>query len=302
MDPIVEENGGDFLLFPKGSLEGKSNYKQYYVIRPDGTAQKRVFLDVIEDRDREKIICIHYIMWAAKHFLKVGDGIDIVKRDCPWDFELSINKKRRFFVEVTAVADNTAHHVINKREQRVAASRDQETITLHELKKLNYMFPDEEKVAAIEAYREVGLTDNSKVPNPFFGTGMQGFISFLPLPDMPLDGLLKSAIESKASKKHEGKERTVLILDNRTSLYDASNILAAVDELRDFLDGCPFREIWLYTGYFSNSDGQNSEYSFIALKLLAGRRRKIRKVLAKAPVDEQGRHLVSVGAKPRGLS
>ncbi|WP_353641685.1 hypothetical protein [Mesorhizobium sp. WSM2239] len=292
--PAAEEDGGTFTFFPIASLEDKNNYKQYYFIFPDGKIQKRVFLDTVDDRHRELLICIHYIMWSAKYFLKEGDGINIVDRDCPWDFELSVNDKDNFFVEITAIADNKTLHVINKREQRVASVRHKEAITLRELKKLNEMFPNSETDEEIARYQHAGLTNDHKVANPWFGTGKQLFTSFLPPPDKSLSEIIRSAIQNKTGKGHEGKERTVLILDNRTSLYDGKDVLAASEELGEFLAASPFREIWFYTGFFSDNDGQNSEFSYIAVKLPPDQERRFLETAAKRVPDKRGRYLMTL--------
>lgn len=283
--PHVEEDGGTFTFFPIASLGGKDNYKQYYFILPGGKIQKRVFLDAVDDRHRELLICIHYLMWSARYFMQERDEIDIVGRDCPWDFELSVNDKDNFFVEITAIADNKMLHVINKREQRVASVRHNETITLRELKKLNEMFPASVTDGEIARYQYSGLTNDHEVSNPWFGTGKKIFTSFLPPPDMPLSEIIRSAIQNKAEKVHQGKERTVLILDNRTSLYDGKDVLAASEELGEFLAASPFREIWFYTGYFSDNDGQNSEFSYIAFKLPSDRERRFLEIAATRAPD-----------------
>lgn len=292
MDIDQCENGGNFAFFPTSRLDGKDNYKQYYFVLPNGKIQKRVFLDVLDDRHREFLICIHYLTWSAKYFMKEGDGIDITGRDCPWDFSLSINKKDHFFVEITSIADNSHHHAVNKREQRVGVSSRQQDITLHEMKKLNSMFPTEEVTEQIRRHQHAGVTDNDRVQNPWFGNDNRLFMSSIPEPDMPLNNLIKAAIESKMAKKHDGKQETVLIIDNRTSLYDAVDVMRATEEMQPFFDECPFREIWFYTGYFSDHDGQNAEYSHIAFKLPPDREKQLLQVTENLHIDQRGRTIM----------
>ncbi|MGV1905044.1 hypothetical protein [Agrobacterium cavarae] len=292
MDMNDYENGGNFAFFPTSNLEGKNNYKQYYFITRDGQMQKRVFLDVLDDRQREFIICIHYLMWTGKLFLKEGDGIDILGRDCPWDFSLSINKTEHFFLEITAIADNSEQHIVNKREQRAALNRSHKDIKLRELKKLNAMFPLHETSEEILRHQEAGITDDQKVSNPWFGDEMRLFLSSIPSPDKSLLEIIQSAIMGKIDKKHEGKQETVLVLDNRTSLFDANDVIAAAKGLETFFVACPFREIWFYTGYFSDHDGQNSEYSNIAFKLPPDRQAKLLQAAEKLPIDERGRTIM----------
>lgn len=265
------ESGRKFSFFPIGSLEGKDNYKQYYFTLPDGRVQKRIFLDVLDDRQRELIICIHYLNWTKRFFLDDDDDIIISGRDCPWDFDIEVNNSRanshKFFVEITSIADNKTLHAINKSEQRMGMARNNERITLREMKKIHQMFPDKETADEIAQHMATGLTNDSEVKNPWFTTGKQLFTSFLPAPDMPLSEIIRASIKSKMDKNHDGKERTVLILDNRTSLFDLHHVWESVDAIDDLLKSCPFQEVWFYTGYFSDNDGRNAEFNFLPFRM-----------------------------------
>jgi hypothetical protein len=35
----------------------------------------------------------------------------------------------------------------------------------------------------------------------------------------------------------------------------------------DGLNDLPFREVWIYTGYYSDVTGNDAEYSFISIKI-----------------------------------
>ena len=59
----------------------------------------------------------------------------------------------------------------------------------------------------------------------------------------------------------------VLIIDNRTVSFDMENIVNHLNTLDDYFEKLPFKEVWLYTGYYSDYDGNNAEYSFIPLKI-----------------------------------
>ena len=38
-------------------------------------------------------------------------------------------------------------------------------------------------------------------------------------------------------------------------------------EIATYISSLPFKEVWLYTGYYSDNDGSNSEYTLIPLKI-----------------------------------
>jgi hypothetical protein len=51
----------------------------------------------------------------------------------------------------------------------------------------------------------------------------------------------------------------------------------------------PFPEIWVYTGYCSNDDGTNAEFSLLALKTTQLAQERMLRVAAERGVDEHGR-------------
>ena len=70
--------------------------------------------------------------------------------------------------------------------------------------------------------------------------------------------MIKDAIESKEAKNHPEKENTVLIIDNRTLVYEYSDLHTASKLLSEMCNRSPFKEIWFYTGYASDYDGNNA--------------------------------------------
>ncbi len=93
------------------------------------------------------------------------------------------------------------------------------------------------------------------------------FISCMPNLKFGLADQIKEVVSKKASKSHLGKEQTVVIVDNRTSALEMSDYISAAEKLSDYFDSIPFPEIWFYTGYCSDDDGQNAEFSFAPLKV-----------------------------------
>ena len=69
-------------------------------------------------------------------------------------------------------------------------------------------------------------------------------------------------------KKHGEKDKTIIIIiDNRTSSFSKNDYLNAYKKLYEILQCFQFLEIWFYTGYYSDLDGSNAEFSFSPLKI-----------------------------------
>src|SRR5690606_8491066 len=81
------------------------------------------------------------------------------------------------------------------------------------------------------------------------------------------DNIIKDAIDKKVNKNHPNKENVTLIIDNRTVTYELEDIINYLDKLDEYFKTLPFKEVWLYTGYYSNLDGNNAEYSLAPLKI-----------------------------------
>lgn len=107
--------------------------------------------------------------------------------------------------------------------------------------------------------------------------------------DARLADKIVTAIDAKAEKNHDGKEKTVLILDYRTNFPTKEGLLEAMAELSHYFAASPFLEIWLYHGYFSDDDGNNAEFSFAPLKLPEAQALRFEELAVERGVDKHGR-------------
>lgn len=254
-------------FYPVSEFDDKSNYKRFVRIERDGSLVERVFLNVLDPSERERLICLHYLRHITRHFLKEDVGVYILGRDNPWDFSLELSTGSIFYLEITSIADMPKHFEINKSEERLDKWRSEVFIPLHELEKLSRLFPDRRVVKLVSIYKDSGNSDGDLVDNPFVEEGKRIFVSNMPETSARLEELIKSAIIKKELKRHLNKEKTVLVIDNRTSLFEISDYVQAAESLSEYCDSLPFPEIWFYTGYCSDSDGNNAEFSFAPLKL-----------------------------------
>jgi hypothetical protein len=276
-------------FYPVSSLSGKNNFKRFNRIEEDGSVTERVFLNIPDPFERERIICIHYLRHITKHFIGDGVGVNIISRDEPWDFSLDISCGDKFNLEITSIADMDFHFEANKREERFEQCKRKERIPLHELKKLNRLFPDKNVSAIIEGHCNQNVKNDKDVANPYHGEDMVCFISCMPNPAISLEEHIKEAVSKKSNKNHSEKEKTVVIIDNRTSEYDVSDYISASKNLSGYFESIPFPEVWFYTGYCSDDDGNNAEFSFAPLKVTKQQQSILESMAESDDVEADGR-------------
>ena len=197
----------------------------------------------------------------------------MLSRDYPWDFQIGIKDATQgnivdaFYLEIVSIANDEWSHQNNTRENLFAKLKDSKAIPLSLLKKINVSFPDKSVTKQIEEFERAGLGKNDEVENPHYDQDVTIFVSTSRPIVRTLYDLILDAFNSKAQKDHEGKEHTILIIDNRASAYDIDDYRDAVKRLHSANPSCPFREVWFYNGYYSDNDGSNAEFSFSTLNV-----------------------------------
>lgn len=279
------------IFYPVGSLEGKRNLKRIARVFPDGSIVERVYLDVPDIRHREELICMHYLRHITSHFLKEYIGVEIVSRDDPWDFKIKLSNGCTFNIEITSIADNSKHFENNKKEERYARWSVEDEIPLHELAKLVDLFPNKNTVQIVLDYKNKGIALDQLVPNPYHPPKSILFLSTLPEIEENLTDLIVNAIEKKANKGHKEKENTIIIIDNRTGAYDVPEYYEALENIHPQVNKWPFPEIWFYTGYCTDNDGNNAEFSFAPLKSTTEQSKILEEMMKSDKVDENGRYV-----------
>ena len=252
-------------FYPACDLESKSNFKKYF-IKNDGEIFERILLNVLIPEEREAIICTHYLRNFVKLFSKSEIGVNIISRDKPWDFEIVLNSGESFNMEITSIADNPDWFKKFKYEERFDEKALLDKLPFHEILKLNKLSPSSKAITLIEKLKQAKTSKDSMVNNPYKGDKLM-LISEGTTSDFPLEKLIQNAIEKKELKKHSEKENTVLIIDNRTIEYDFPDYRAAMEYLEDFIEKSSFKEIWFYTGYCSDLDGNNADYMLAPMKI-----------------------------------
>jgi hypothetical protein len=276
------------VFFPLDDSESKPNSKRFYRVDRDGSIVEKVFLHVPDDRERERLIFVHYLRLLGRHFIVADVGIRVLSRDDPWDFKIKLSTGRILNVEITAIADSPQHFEINKREERLAGYVRREQISLRELKKLVSWFPDLHLEPSVEDLEARGTEPDQLIENPL-KTEKSVLLSKLLETQESLEDQLRTAVEKKLSKPHAEKGNTMLIIDNRSSAYDAPDYFRAAEALHPYLGSTPFPEIWFYTGYYSDSGGNEAEFTFAPLKISDDQAQALRDLVARDGLDDHRR-------------
>lgn len=283
---MIELKTNKSLFHPIESTEGKNNHKRLYKLEKDGSITERIFLSIDDPFEREHIIFLHYLRFIAKHFFTNKIGVNIISRDNPWDFKLELNTGKTFNLEITSIADNPEHFKINKDQERFNQCYTKENISLREVIKLNTIFYDKDIDILLKEYKGKNLLLESRIPNPYYKKQIIP-LSMLPVPTITLQEQIQSIISKKLQKNHNEKNNTVIIIDNRTSAYDLPDYYNAVKELSLFIETLPFSEIWFYTGFYSDNDGNNADFMFSPIKTTNKQNKILQKLSKKANVNSE---------------
>jgi hypothetical protein len=247
-------------LNPTRELVGKNNFKEDHCIDETGKIVQQIRLQCDSQDKREEIILYHFLSHLDNNQNYL---FEIEDRDNPWDFFIIKDKKNAFFVEITSFSENTNSFIKKKQEEKYHRLKKQDKIRLSDLRKIAREFGFGEKVELCLKENEK-LENNTLVENPLEREFVI-LISSTNVNDekMSFLELIQCAIQSKSnkpSKTHLQKESVFLVLDNRTIKYDKEDYEYAVHELSKNSKEWPFLGVFIYTGFYSDDDGKNSEF------------------------------------------
>lgn len=265
-------------LNPKQDVSKKQNLKTFYLIERDGTVVISYRLHLPESKLREEIICKHFLSNYVSNFINEHVGVKIISRDKPWDFSILLSNNDTLSIEITAIADQADMFIKMKYEERLSALTDKSQIQFHELQRIDELFPVTSISELIDQYQQQGLNKKSIIKNPYYRTETLIFDGGVNHQTHSFEHLLTTAIHKKLSKNHPAKHSLSLIIDNRTIQYEADDIILALEKCQDYLEQLPFKDIWIYTGYYSALDGSDAEYAWIAAKISAEKRKQLNSI------------------------
>lgn len=260
--------GNESNFAPKSDLKDKNNYSRNVFIEVDGSVSEIIRLNVLNDRHREEIIGYHF----AQHYAKFhySDQLNqpqfyMVGRDSPWDFDYVMHDGSSFSLEVCRLADRNLLKAI-KIENDITSLLLRKELCGFEIQKIEKHFPGTLPRDLVEKVRT--KQDRKRVfPLENWEASPKLFVRPPMYPQIDLREELEKALRKKAEKKHSGKDRTIIVLDNITTHSTPEDFFSALEKMNQFIDCLPFNSVWLYTGYYSDDDGHNCEYSMIPIKL-----------------------------------
>lgn len=247
-------------LNPTRELVDKNNFREDHRIDDTGEIIEQIRLQCDSKNKREEIILHHFL----SHLSNNKDYLfEIEDRDNPWDFFIIKDKKDAFFVEITSFSENTSSFIKKKQEEKYHKLKKQDKIRLGDLRKIAKEFQFGQKIESfLKENNQLG--NNVIVKNPL-SKKMVIILSATNVNDEKLSflELIQVAIQSKfnkSDKTHPQKESVFLVLDNRTIKYDKEDYEYAVHELAKHSKEWPFLGVFIYTGFYSDDDGKNSEF------------------------------------------
>ncbi|WP_210879634.1 hypothetical protein [Roseovarius autotrophicus] len=265
-EPDVLQGSG-YKFEPRKDLQDKHNYTRHVFIEPDGSVHEVVRLNVLDDRAREDIIGFHFCQQYAQIYYADSDEqpqFYVVRRDDPWDMHYVLHDGNTFNLEICRIADRALLKAIKAENDCMILLR-KSVLRGFEVNKIEKHFPGTIPKDIADAVK----MERGKRRHYHIGAEDMGPKMFLRPPMNPridLKEALVSAIQKKTSKKHRAKDETVLVLDNLTTHASPDDFFDALEAVKVEIDMTPFPSIWLYTGYYSDDDGRNCEFSIIPLK------------------------------------
>lgn len=253
---------------PKNELEGKENASRHCFIDRTGEVHEVVRLNILHDRDREEVIAYHFSrQYAEIHYREstAQPQFYMIGRDCPWDFEYVMHDGNSFYLEICRVAQTDLLKAM-KIENDCLLLCNKERLTGYELLKLKKHFPDSVPDEVIS--KIVSKVDKLRLYSNKIADFQSSVFLRPPLdPFLDLKAAIETAVSKKSKKRHNGKDQTILLLDNITTHSSPSDFAEAFGELESLIIDTPFKEIWLYTGYYSDLECTDFEYSLMPVKL-----------------------------------
>ncbi|KYG69160.1 hypothetical protein AZI87_08065 [Bdellovibrio bacteriovorus] len=239
-------------FFGRVELSGKKNFQPNFLIERDGRIILRIRLSVKNERLKEEIIAKHFLKYLHQEGER-GRSFEILKRDKPWDFEIQ-SDSGLFNIEITSIADNERHFIWLNDQDKMGGLLSNKAPTERDFDIIKKHVNTEFRERIRKNFAEIGFGGKYILIGSH--PGIQG----------TYEDMIFTAIQKKALKPHSGKESTIILIENRTSGMNPEDILRLRANLGSKLRSLPFSEIWIYTGCYSDDDGNNSSFVLNKLK------------------------------------
>jgi len=238
-------------FFGYADLDDKKNVQVNIRVDRDGTSVMRARLSVGDKHLREEIIAKHFITHLSR-MDRIGTAPLFLKRDDPWDFQIQLDESV-VNLEITAISDNETQFMWLNEQDRMGSLLGKATLIENDFNKVKKYFDS-------EFLEKIRIEKSEGTYSPRVILRSQHF------QDDNVKSLVLSAVDKKTEKRHKDKDKTILIIENRTSHITPKDILEFQRDISLEIQKYPFLEIWFYVGCYSDDDGGNAAFAFCQLK------------------------------------
>jgi len=254
----------------------RKNTKTQVIIQKNGKSSCRLMLSVNNKRKREEIIANHFLK-----FYKANYGIKLpcklADRDKPFDFRYA-DGNAEFLLEIVAISDDSQG--FNKQSNQYLF----EDLTKNFSNSIiAIVSPKISSKAIRESIKHIDeyppLSNTSECVSLFFSNpgskcvirkladnkNLKMYITYGT--NRPFEKIINDAIKKKEAKMYENVSQITLIVDNQI-IEDCINgiSLSKWRKLVKDSQSSPFKEIFLYNGYYSQDDSNGAKFDFYPIK------------------------------------
>ncbi|HBI16934.1 MAG: hypothetical protein UR60_C0010G0012 [Candidatus Moranbacteria bacterium GW2011_GWF2_34_56] len=256
------------------------NFKNWIIIDKEGLVKTKVMLNHKDDRLREVIILKHFIK-----FYELAYGIklpyNIIERDNPHDFTLGFYDKEKTFIEIVSISDKYWGHKIQNMKEKLEKLLNEKKINYpiiaflphntntRELKKIIKNLELDHSILDIE--RSVTIFREAKKKKGAIIKRLSGSELSIIVVDgekLSLKDVINESIENKEIKGYKNIDKMILIVDDKFISYSRKEIEEILTLLAIENKDSLFKEIFIYSGYYSEDNGYSSLFSIFPIKKL----------------------------------
>ncbi len=261
-----------------GMTDEIKNYQQWKTIERDGTTKDKLMLSLQDKRKREEIIDYHF-----KKFYKETYGVELpsslIERDNPHDFTFANAAEEKFYLEIVAVSDTHEGFRKHRHHAKLDALLKNEPMSVFGFIPWNATNKDIEK-AVLEMEKEPPVNDMASSSMQILN---QSIIAQKPIirkttdliklrlfmtdgVNVPLEKIVTAEIKKKEAKQYKYVKDMTLIVDDQIIMYNREDIARSWFDLVLANQKSTFKEIFLYSGYYANENGNNAQFTIWPIK------------------------------------
>lgn len=258
-----------------------SNSKTWFTVDNEGSVSKKIMLNLEDKRRREEIIVEH-----LRAFYKRIYGVDLpallVERDSPHDFTFESDSGKKFYLEIISISNSNAGFKkqsnelkLNKLLEKNGISNSTIAIlpqntTSKELKGLisninsSPLLQTNNKKGLEKLFKEALSTKKSVLRKFRDRKGKR--LTFVDGETVQLEQIVRKAILEKAKKGYKNIESMVLVIDDQITEHGREDFEKDLPSIIRKNQKNPFKEIFIYSGFYSNRSSLSAEFVFYPVK------------------------------------